>query len=310
MTSGSQPSAREATPCAPADVIEHIRRVPDSFRVFTVTEELTWRFYQLPPSLLEQLLDEGLPVRTGADGLTFDRKDLENLSLALRTSSPQLSGLRLMAAALAAGESGTGPVRTVELTARCYDPSHPGDCRFELLPGVRSSPEVMDLQTLARNRHRVRLRLRGRPPVRLSFGGMKTDLLDFLPRTRFHHLPADLASDLGFMRETGLADCRLACRYLVARGEECGVLIRPASGLFVSRPFSAVHSWVEVFQDDEWLPADPFFLTALARWGLIDGADWPADRSPTGVCWKVSSLYEEPLVSDRRHRAPVSLLTR
>lgn len=118
---------------------------------------------------------------------------------------------------------------------------------------------------------------------RRRFGPAFAPLVAAATALRFHVLPAALSADLGFLRATGLADCRLATRHLTGLGAGAGLGVRPVEGRFVATPYAVWHTWVDFRTDDGWLAADPFLLGAFDRWGIIDGAQWPADRSPHGL---------------------------
>jgi len=120
----------------------------------------------------------------------------------------------------------------------------------------------------------------------------------------FNHLPAALAADLGFLCETRLADCR----HLVRVGTEAGLTVHPVSGLFLSVPFSNLHSWIEMEAAGRRLTAVPFFLTTRGRWGVLDPAEWPAERCPLGAYWPLGA-YERPLLTHRETPVHVSLMT-
>jgi hypothetical protein len=86
----------------------------------------------------------------------------------------------------------------------------------------------------------------------------------------------------------------------VARRE--GAAIRPAAGLLVSPPAAISHSWIEVESEHGWRAADPFYLRALVRWGLLSPDDWPDHRAPFGVHWRLW-VSDGPLAVD--HDTPL-----
>lgn len=286
-------------------------RIPDRHRVFAEPFARAVKFYRIPAPVLEALLDAGLPHLRHDGQFLLDRKDLENLLLALRFPSPQRAALGHMARALSAAPDGRpGPPRTLDIRARCPEPGHPGPCDFRLLDAVRESPHTTGTATQAPGHHRAEVSLGAGGTAHLPPGGPVDRIVAEAEKLTFHHLPAALAEDLGFLRDTGLADCRSASRHLVAVGAEAGLTVRPASGIFVSVPFSNLHSWIEVeTADGTWLPADPFFLTALARWDVLDAGTWPPHRSPLGVYWPLGP-YERPLLTHGGAGAAASLVTR
>ena len=293
----------------PGPAVERIRRVPDVFRVFAEPAPRAARFYRIPPELLDEALDLGLPHSRSGGRVLLDRTDLDNLLLGLALPSPQRTGLELMGAALGVGQDAAVVYRTVDLLARCPEPGHPGDCGFELCAGIGASREATGTSSSAPQHCRVSLALPGGSARYLDFTAEQWQLLGAVAALHFHHLPAELADDLRFLEETGLADCRTASRYLVSHGPEVGLTVRSAFGLVVSTPFSTPHTWIELEVRGRWVTADPFFLAALARWGVVDPERWPLNRSPTGAYWKVAS-WAEPFVTHRGLGVPTSLITR
>lgn len=132
--------------------------------------------------------------------------------------------------------------------------------------------------------HRAEVRLPGGPPTYFDLDGSGSGLrilFDAAGELTFHFLPEELSEDLGFLRETGLANCYSAGRHLAALGTEAGLARRPAFGLFVSPPFSNRHAWIEIAVDGRRLPTDPFFVRTLTEWGLLDPQAWPPHRAPS-----------------------------
>jgi hypothetical protein len=280
-------------------VVERLARIPDRYRRCTVSRSRAWRAYRVPDELLADLLDAGMPHEDGADGPTFDREDLKTVVLMLGLPSPKRAALVAMARALAAGAAAPRVRRTVTVRAYCPGRGHPGACRFAVAPALGATP-VGDPPDQAFAREVL---LRG-GEFRFALSAAERQLLAEAARLRFHHVPYELNQDLGFLAETGLADCTLANRFLTVRGRELGVAVREATGLFLSRPFADRHFWIELRRGDEWLPADPFFLTALVRWGVLDERSWPAHRSPLGAYWKLPLGPMEQVVTHRGAAAP------
>ncbi|MDX2525304.1 transglutaminase domain-containing protein [Streptomyces europaeiscabiei] len=283
-------------------IMECLRRIPDSYRDFSEPADRVKRFYRIPEDLLECFLQQGLPHRPGrkGGGPLFDGMDLRNIVLNLRIPSPQQKTLKSMSRALIDGESPGVIRRTVNIQGKCPDPGHDGRCEFELAAQVSRSADVTDVRTLADHHFEVDVTLRGGGARYLLLSPAHRQLVDEVTRIEFHHVPFDLHTDLAFLADSGLADCRLAAEFLAARGEELGIEVRCASGLFLSRPFSNRHFWIEFLMDDEWVPADPFFLTVLARWDLLDERDWPPNRVPMGALWPLDFDYlDEPLVTHK-----------
>jgi len=288
-----------ADPAALRLVVDRVARVPARHRAFTTPHQRARQFYRIPGPVLDQLLDLGFPHQGGGTGLVFDRNDLRSASLILGLRSPQRTAFLAMAGALAAAESNLAGAYAMRIEGSCPEPGHPGDCGYALSPAVRRSPAVLRLVAADPGRFALDLRVGpgGRLDLTLSAGQRR--LVEEAARLQFHLIPKGLTGDLGFAAETGLADCTLAMRFLAARGAELGVAVRGATGLCLSRPFANRHCWLELRQAGRWLPADPFFLNALAGWGLIDGAAWPPHRCPAGAYWRLEVGVDEPVVTHR-----------
>jgi hypothetical protein len=273
-------------------VVARISRIPEKYRDFTESTERALRFYRITAPLLDELLAIGLPHRSGASGRLFDRNDLKTVSLRLRLRSPRRVALASMARALVAGGAAPRLDRTVTVQAHCPRPGHPGACTFAFAPAL--GPDV-ELRPTGRMRYEVDVQLPG-GERHLRFSAAEQRLVAEVSEFEFHHLPSALNLDLGFLAESGLADCTLATHFLVTRGRRLGVEIRGATGLFLCQPFANRHFWVELRRGGRWVPADPFFITALVRWGVLDAGSWPVTRSPAGTYWRLEIGPGEPLI--------------
>jgi hypothetical protein len=273
-----------------------VARIPDRYRHFSVPAERVARFYRISDELLGQLLDLGLPHRGSAASITFDRNDLKSVVLNLRLKSPPRAAFEAMARALTLNDARAA--RRIRLQTFCPDPGHQGDCTFVLAPAVRDSKEIAGIRCPDDGHFELDLRPDGGCGGSLGFSASQRQLVEEVLRLWFHPLPFQLNEDLGFLAETGLADCRLAARFTAVRGEQLGVPVRAATGLLLGRPVAARHFWVEFHADGEWRSADPFLLTALARWKILDAAQWPPDRSLAGSVWRLDLGPDEPLLTD------------
>ncbi|MDW6059287.1 hypothetical protein SAZ11_16280 [Streptomyces sp. FXJ1.4098] len=112
-------------------------------------------------------------------------------------------------------------------------------------------------------------------------------------RLEYYLVPDELRDDVGFVRETRLADCRAGTTYLARVAEDAGAAVRPAGGLLLAGAFPLPHAWLEVRRGDRWLPADPYYLISMAGYGLLDGERWPPHRSVAGTVWKICGPYAD-----------------
>lgn len=273
-----------------------VARIPDRYRNFSASAEKAARSYRIPDELLRQLLDLGLPHRGNLASITFDRNDLTSVVLNLRLNSPKRAPFQMMARALT--QDGSRAARRITLQTFCPGRGHPGDCAFVLAPAVTESKELAGIRFPDDRHIELELRPDGGPGGSLGFTASQRQLVAEVLPLEFHPLPYQLNQDLGFLAETGLADCRLAARFTAVRGEQLGVPVRAVTGLLLSRPVAARHFWVEFLADGGWRPADPFLLTTLARWKMLDAALWPPDRSIAGAVWRLDVGPDEPLLSD------------
>ncbi|WP_329333165.1 hypothetical protein OG866_09075 [Streptomyces sp. NBC_00663] len=292
-----------------ARTIGCLDRVPARYRRFSEHSDKALRFHRIPESVLERLLDGGMPHAKSAGAIMFDVNDLKTVVLRLGIASPQHTALKAMADALKRAARQKETRCTVNILGRCVGPTHDGPCAYGLSGRVRESPYVQELRELAPQHFEATVRLPAGDPFHfdLSPAGRRlvTEVLSF----EFHHIPDALTRDLTFLADAGISDCRLATHFLYTRGKELGLDIRKAAGIFLSRPFSNTHCWIEFKASGEWRPADPFFLTALSRWGILDPAEWPVHRSPEGAYWKLSTELESYVTHQGVGQLP-SFLTR
>jgi hypothetical protein len=304
------PARRESDPAIDElDVIsKRIARIPDKYRHFTVPAERAHLYFRISPELLERVLDLGLPHRRDGDELHFDENDLKSVSMAFPGRSPHRGALKGLADALLAGAAEPMVRRTVNLLPHCPVPGHEGTCGFRVAPQASLGSHTVAVRTIEPNNFEVDIAVPGGTVRLLELTAPERQLFDAAAELRYHRIPLEANRDLAFLADTGLADCRLATLFLAHRGRELGVDVREATGLFLSRPFSPRHFWIELRRGDTWLPADPFFLTALGRWELLDAAQWPDHRSPTGAFWTVPMDPDVPLVS-HEGGCPMSIMT-
>ncbi len=264
-----------------AEVVRRLTQVPDTFRTFGVDARDASRLHRVGPGLLADLLDAGLPHRGSAAEIRLDLLDLENIGLALRLATPRWTAMRSWRRCLQACPR-SGQVRhRLTVRTRCPSPG-PHDCDLALHPlaiaaaspgGVRRRADGFSLELSVE-------------AVDHHFGQPFPVLAEAVRDLDFHLLPATLASDLGFVDRTGLADCVSAANVITRAAQEHSIPVRPAVGLLLTTPFPTWHRWIEVQSPYGWLAADPFILAAFARWNIVDPLQWPANRSPTGILWR------------------------
>jgi hypothetical protein len=288
-------------------IVERARMVPDALREFTEPAERAVRYYRVPETVLTALVDLGLPHLSSPGRLSFDRRDLRNIALRARLPSPQWDVVANAARALCAEQPPSSATWELEVVGRCPAPAHAGRCELELHPDLHDSGRAT-IRRVDAGHYRVGVTVPAGPPAFLKLSDDAAQLFGSVAGLEFQHLPQALTTDLAFLHDTGLADCRLAGFYLHHESARRGLRLRPAAGLFLARPFSMTHSWIEIWSEGRWQPADPFFLTALAGWGLLRPGQWPVDRSPVGVLWRIGDT-DLPIMTDRGETVDPMLAT-
>lgn len=187
--------------------------------------------------------------------------------------------MRGWSAAIRAAASSTPATYVVTVEPNCPPQAHSGPCVIESAPQLAEQPSFSRLPEgeIVLTRH-VRRR-----PARVYTEAC--ELSGLAGPIRFHLLPDELSADIGFLRETGLADCGLASRYLVQEAAALGLTARRSFGLFVAAPYSTPHHWFDLHLDGDWVPFDPHLLNALTGWGLLQAGEWPSHRSIGDAVW-------------------------
>lgn len=282
------------------DVIDRINRIPGSYREFTVPAPLP-RSFGIGGELLSELLSRGLPAEGPGPRRRFDARDLMNVGIELGLACDASRRMRLWARALAAvaGQDLVG--YQLKMRVDCPDPGHQGNCPLELNPCVPQALPEGGLRREPAGFAMAPVIAAGREPL-----GALAALIGDVQALRFHLLPVALASDLAFAADTGLADGPLAARVLAARARDRGLAVRAAAGMVLTPPSALPHEWLEVSERGSWVAADPFMLTAFARWGLLDPAVWPPTRPLPAVAWRLFRRWNEGAA---RHIAGQGLVT-
>lgn len=291
------------------EVVDRARLVPDRYRDYSTTWELATRHFRVPESLLARVLDFGFP-HVRVDGqLQFDRKDLKNLLLRTFVPSPQLDAVKAIADTMNAAPVVPSFTQKITVISRCPQPGHDGSCDF-LIARQLTTPadEAIKVISLDPRRCVFSAVIRSGPATLLSLSDEEHGIFDEVAALEFQHIPTELATDIGFARQTGMADCRLAYLYMCVRGHEIGMRIRPAAGIAATPPFSNTHAWAEVYDGQSWTPVDPFFISMLVRWGFLSADEWPINRIPLGLLVRLGD-HDEALMSHQGIEIQPMLLT-
>lgn len=275
-----------------AEALDKVLRIPDTYRIFSVLEASVSRRYGVSADLLVELLDLGLPNVHSSSNRVFDARDLDNIGIGMQLMSPRWLALQRWANAF----SGTVAMTTnkvIGIYAECNE-SHSGEpCRFTIDAALRDNPHVAHIVE-QNDEFLISLQI---PPVNTPLSRSVSPIVHRAGELTFYLLCNELASDVGFARDTGLADCRLASMELSRTGHEAGIRTRPASGLFAATPFPSRHAWIQVESGTEWISLDPFLLSTMARWRIIDPSEWPPSRPPSALFLRLHQSFK-PLIYD------------
>ncbi len=268
-----------------ARAVEKVRKIPDTFREFSVSAADAARVHRIDPGALERLLDLGLPHSGTGSDRRFDRLDLDNIGIDLRLPCPRWTAMRWWSRALPDRITPGVTAYDLVLKTDCPTPERPHDCEVVFYPGTVKPGEPAAVRRRPHEEYRIELTTQW---VDHCFGEPFTVLIGEILPIEFHLMPKPLTADPGFAATAGLADCRMATDLLARTANRLGLPVRPVAGLFLARPFAIRHWWIEVLDDGVWVAADPFLLNAFLRWGITDPSRWPVSRSPSGVLWELA----------------------
>jgi hypothetical protein len=271
-----------------AYAVEKINRVPDRYRVYSESPDVALTMYRIDADLLAQSLDLGLPSRGAGADLRLDPLDLRNLAISLHLRVPWFVVMRWWSSALAQARVNTSRVYRVGISSRCGECASSGDCSFNTAPELLDAADTVEFAADSDVDLSAIVRLDG---TATELPPDIAEVLRLADPIEWHVLPHALATDVAFLKGTGLADCRTMAHYLCDEASRRGLPARTAFGLLMTVPFSSEHQWVEFNTDGRWLPADPLLLNSLARWRYLDPAAWPSTTSLSGAVWRISEGY-------------------
>lgn len=263
--------------------VERVRRVPDKYKFFLCDTHTAAVRYSIKGPLLEELLDLGMPHIGRGGQIFFDDLDLANISLDLQLNSTYCATQRFWSRSMKRARINANAVYVFKLSCSCPCPGHDGSCRFTIDERIQERIQVKEQS------HGVFV-IQGSPVSQAyEFGSLIEPMVAAALQLKFHLLPTSLTEDTAFLKESQLANCHSATLHLIEVASKHGVVARTAMGLFISLPQSVRHVWLEILVADEWRHADPFFLSTLIRWGIINERDWPLSRSPDLAVFALSS---------------------
>ena len=279
---------------------------PEWSRTYKVTRNEARALYGMNDELIDILLGMGFPAEGEAGSVTFDPLDLENVGLDLRLPSASRAATSLWARSFK-GQSRVAMAKCrVQMSWSCPAPGHAGECDFALSPRISDHAEAA--VSSGRSGWQTSLDVQLLNDDHL-FRDEFSVLVEESKKLHFHRMIPELAADMDFLRERHIADCLSANIYLAGVAADLGLVVRQASGYFVGSPFLVPHTWLDVNVNGRWIAADPYFLLTLGRWGVVDADEWPPERSPRNVLWRIrGDLEKEPLVMHGAVDVPVQLV--
>lgn len=293
----------------PADrvlaLMRQLSKIPDEERRFSMSPAEAWQRHRISSALLDFMVAAGLPVHSAGGERLFDALDLTNVAFHLGTGPANRTSRRFWSAGLNR-EIGTGAV-IYEIVYRpaCPAPGHSRPCRYQLTrPGGRRV--WVEAADTGRQELRVRVRLRTSWPI---LPPEVCEVIDTTKDLMLMWLPTTIATDFGFIRSTGLADCAGAAQLLVHESRLRGLEARTSWGLIVAPPFSTPHFWAEIKVGRTWVPIDPLLLKAMTSWGALERERWHPYQSAGAIFARVASRWVALAVHDGGQHAQVSLPT-
>lgn len=271
-----------------------LERIPDEAREFRIPLPEVPRNFGFSSELIQKMVALGFPVAYLDDVAHFERTDLINLSLRVRTGTHYQAISRFWPRALRMLE-GKDEVRySLNYVATCPTPDHPL-CTFSLV-----TPYEILQETVLPGGHSgkvfgAEIRLPGKWP---ELAQAALDIIDCIDVFELTWLPYALGADTEFMRATGLANCVGAAKILVAEGNKRNLEVRTSYGLLTSPPYAGMHYWAEIKVDDLWVPIDPIMIKAMLGWHLLDPSRWNTYRSLGGILCRLASTYMPVVMHD------------
>jgi hypothetical protein len=310
-----RPSAADPDGAAPdgrgdpgtAALLAKLAGIPHAVRAFDLSAREAAARYRVNPGALSLLEAHGLADHRDGQAY-FDINDLINVEFRLG-GGPLTASLQRCWPAILKRLPEPDPVTfDIGLNAMCPSPGHPGDCHFTVrLPDgrgyeVRSPPGHREPLVWLRAE---------RPTCWPELPPAAREIIDELREITFVQLPgAAVWDDVAFVRRTGLADCAVFSRLLVANGSRRGVPMRQSFGLMVAPPLALPHCWAEVGVDGVWVPVDPLLIKALVSWHALDAASWHPHRSPGATFYRLAAGYSPILGTHQGDRVELSYLAK
>ncbi|MGN7186957.1 transglutaminase domain-containing protein [Microbacterium enclense] len=267
------------------ETVSALARVPSRYRAYDTDTLTALKRYGFTPGQLSALLDHGLPHLGTAHEPRFDRLDLENAALGIGIRTPRRTALRWWRRALQRDGLTNTSTRIWYLRVEPTEEGRGFAVRHTLSSDAAGASESAE-------DHNGVFKLTVRTSARThTFDARYDSLFSYAAGLRFHLLPEPLQDDVGFAKETGLADCKLAATVMTQQALARGIEARSSAGRVLTGPYATWHAWFDIRVADEWIVADPFFLGNLHRWGVLSPEEWAILDSPGVVYWRTGEDY-------------------
>lgn len=267
------------------ETMSALARVPSRYREYDSDMQTACKSYGFTPEQLSALLDHGLAHRGTAQNIRFDRLDLENAALGIGIRTPRRTALRWWRRALQRDSHLDTATRVWRLRVEPTKRGSHASTRYALsADAARASASVVDGDGVFELTVHTSARAH-------AFDARHHELFSYAAGLRFHLLPEPLQEDVGFAKETGLADCKLSATVMREEATAAGVEARTSAGRVLTGPYATWHAWFDIRVADEWVVADPFFLGNLHRWGVLSPEEWTILDSPGVVYWRTGGHY-------------------
>lgn len=260
------------------DSLTQLIPTPSGFREETIDRRTTLEMLRCEETVIDALVENGLPCSGAAGDERFDRWDLFNVALYSRSrrSIPELSAL-VVARAAAEKPPTWVERREVRLTLslRC---THPDGCadrpewlvrppepeRFggSITPWRASTSldATTAVGTVTHARTAIELGatvVTSGSQATVNAAQVRALYWEIVHGMRFQVLPHALALQTDRIADHGAVDCTAVAMLLGARCEQAGLETRVVKGLLLTMLGIDNHAWLEVKDDDgEWKPID------------------------------------------------------
>ena len=286
-------------------LISRLCAVPISAREFDA-DDTKLKDYGIDHELSRSLITLGMPSRLIRGKVYFDETDLANVALQLQLASQQMNAMPRWANSILRAcdlvDRGGYRVSVVITGSPSGDPNQAVEISYKA--GVDKTTSIMARSgdQIARFDHRIR-----QATVRLDHR-VASVIESLVAKMTFWNLPPLVTGDTKFCRETGVVDCTSGAMWIAEELKKCGTVVRVVVGLFLSSPFSFEHTWLDVYQDSQWVSISPVIVKLLTRGGHLDKCRWLPSASLSGVLLPLS-YGPDPLISCNGARCRVGYFT-